>query len=177
MKLIFLDRDGVINHDSKDFIKNHQEWEPIPGSMDAIARLMHLGYIIIVCTNQSGIGRGIFTLEDLTNIHNKMNTTVKKHGGIIHEITFCPHTPEDQCNCRKPKPKMVLDILHKYNITDTSNIMMVGDSLKDLQTIHQVGGIPILVKTGNGLTTIDNKGLPLNTLIFNNLLTFSQFLK
>ena len=177
MKLIFLDRDGVINHDRGGFIKNANEWEPLPGSIEAIANLTHLGYTIIVCTNQSGIGRGIFTLEDLNSMHDKMHSIVKKHGGAIHDIIFCPHTPTDNCPCRKPKPQMVLDICKKYNIIDISPIMMVGDTLRDLQTISSAGGIPILVKTGNGITTMHDKNLPPNTLIFDNLLTFSQSLK
>lgn len=177
MKLIILDRDGVINHDSDKFIKSPEEWLPIEGSMDAIAFLTQAGYTIAVATNQSGIGRGFFDTDTLHSMHAKMHKLVRQAGGDISGIWFCPHTAEQNCNCRKPKPGMIMDILQRFN-ADASETYLVGDSLRDLQTIAQAGGKPILVKTGKGLKTLENEAdkLPENTQIFSDLLAFSQFL-
>jgi D-glycero-D-manno-heptose 1,7-bisphosphate phosphatase len=176
MKIIILDRDGVINHDSTEFIKNADEWAPIVGSIEAIADLTQAGYKVVVCTNQSGIGRKIYSMEDLNLIHEKMHKTVEQEGGKIVAIFFCPHTAEDKCSCRKPKPSMILDIVDRFNIDNVSNLMFVGDSLRDLEAISAVGGMPVLVKTGNGKKTLSDNKLPEGTLVFKNLLTFSQYL-
>ncbi len=176
MKLIILDRDGVINHESKTFIKSPQEWIAIPGSLGAIAKLNRLNYTVVVCTNQSGIGRKLFNLETLNNIHAKMQQELASHNGKIDSIFYCPHTPDDKCNCRKPKAQMILDICKKYNLPNAENIMMVGDSLRDLQAISTAGGIPVLVKTGNGIQTLENDTIPPNTLVFDDLLALSKYL-
>lgn len=176
MKIIILDRDGVINQDSPDYIKSAEEWEAIPGSLEAISHLTKAGYKIIVCTNQSGIGRGIYTMETLNEIHQKMHRLVNQAGGEIAAVFICPHKPEDNCECRKPKPKMILDICERFNIDVHDKVMMVGDSLRDLEAITLAGGIPVLVKTGNGKKTFTKHTLPPNTLVFENLLVFSEYL-
>jgi D-glycero-D-manno-heptose 1,7-bisphosphate phosphatase len=176
MKILILDRDGVINYDSDDFIKNPDEWEPLPGSIEAIASLTKANYKIVICTNQSGIGRKLFTMETLNDIHHKMQKLIEQQGGKIAAIFICPHTPEAKCLCRKPKSQMVLDICDRFNIEDISKVMMVGDSLRDLQAIANVGGIPVLVKTGKGKNTLKLNDLPQNTLIFDSLLKVSDYL-
>jgi D-glycero-D-manno-heptose 1,7-bisphosphate phosphatase len=176
MKIIILDRDGVINHDSTEFIKNADEWEPISGSIEAIANLTQAGYKVVVCTNQSGIGRKLYSMEDLNLIHEKMHKTVEQEGGEIVAIFFCPHKADDNCSCRKPKPSMILDIVDRFNIDNVSNLMFVGDSLRDLEAISAAGGIPVLVKTGNGKKTLADNNLPEGTLVFKNLLAFSEYL-
>ncbi|TXI91123.1 MAG: D-glycero-beta-D-manno-heptose 1,7-bisphosphate 7-phosphatase [Neisseriales bacterium] len=176
MKLIFLDRDGVINHDSEAYIKNVDEFELLPGSIEAIANLSQAGFNVIVCTNQSGVGRGLFSMEESNEIHIKLHQLVDQAGGSISAIIFCPHVPEDNCNCRKPKPGMILDICERFNVDNISNIMMIGDSIRDLEAISNAGGIPLLVKTGNGKKTLMKEKLPLGTLVFENLLEASEYI-
>lgn len=177
MKLIILDRDGVINHDSDQFIKSADEWIPIAGSLDAIAFLSQAGYTIAVATNQSGIGRKLFTMQTLNQMHSKMHKLVQQAGGEISGIWFCPHTAQDECDCRKPKDGMIRDIIARFD-AKASETWLVGDSLRDLQAIASVGGKPVLVKTGKGLKTLTQQtaNLPANTLVFNDLMAFSQFL-
>lgn len=175
-KVIILDRDGVINEDQRDFIKTPEEWIPIPGSLDAIAKLNQAGFIISVCSNQSGVGRGIISEDNLELIHAKMLEHVERAGGKIDSIFYCPHMPDANCECRKPKSQMVLDICHKYGLADCTNLILVGDSLRDLQAIYNVGGIPALVKTGNGQNTLLEGNLPDNLLIFEDLLDFSNYI-
>lgn len=177
MKLIILDRDGVINHDSDQFIKSPEEWQPIEGSMDAIAFLTQAGYTIAVATNQSGIARGYFTVQTLNEMHAKMHKLVRQAGGEISGIWFCPHSADSQCDCRKPKPGMILDILDRFQ-ADATKTYLVGDSLRDLQAITSAGGLPILVKTGKGMKTLNNhtEQLPQNTQIFDSLLAFATHL-
>lgn len=176
MKLIILDRDGVINYDSKEYIKSPEEWNPIPGSLEAIANLNRAGYTVTVCTNQSGLGRGLFNSEKLNEIHAKMHKLVQQAGGFITAIYYCPHSPTDNCECRKPKPKMILDICKKFNIDDLKDVILVGDSSRDLEAINSAGGIPILVETGNGKETIAKGNLPSKTLVFENLFKVSEYL-
>ena len=176
MKIIILDRDGVINHDSEAFVKSADEWEPIAGSIEAIADLTQAGYKVVVCTNQSGIGRKFYSMEDLNLIHEKMHKMVEQEGGKIVAVFFCPHTADDNCSCRKPKPSMILEIIDRFNIDDIPNLMLVGDSMRDLEAIKAAGGIPILVKTGNGKKTLANNTLPEGTLVFKNLLAVSEYL-
>ncbi len=176
MKIIILDRDGVINHDSDKYIKSAEEWNPIPGSLEAIAKLNQAGYKVVICTNQSGLGRGLYTMKTLNEIHTKMHNLVDNAGGRIAAIFFCPHTPEDKCECRKPKSQMIIDICDRFNIDNISNTMLVGDSLRDLEAITTAGGIPVLVKTGNGKKTLAKGNLPNGTLIFDNLLELSEYL-
>ena len=177
MKLIILDRDGVINHDRDDFVKSVDEWIPIEGSMDAIAFLTQADYTLAVATNQSGIGRKYYGIQELNEMHNKMHRLVQQAGGQIDGIWFCPHTAADECNCRKPKPGMVVDIIARFNAR-AEGVWMGGDSLRDLQASAAVGGKSVLVLTGKGEKTLQNEGdqLPEGTLVFDNLMAFSQYI-
>lgn len=168
MKLVILDRDGVINHDSDAFIKSPDEWVPIKGSAEAIARLNQWGYRVVVATNQSGVGRGLFTMDALNAIHNKMLRTVAQSGGRIDAVFFCPHTPEDKCHCRKPKAGLFEEIAARYRI-DLAGVPAIGDSLRDLQAAVSVGAEPLLVLTGKGAKTQLDPKLPTGTLIFADL--------
>ncbi|MGD8783305.1 MAG: D-glycero-beta-D-manno-heptose 1,7-bisphosphate 7-phosphatase [Thioalkalispiraceae bacterium] len=153
MQLIILDRDGVINEDSDDYIKSPDEFVPIPGSLEAISRLTHAGYTVMVATNQSGLARGLFSIEDLNNMHDKLRRLLSASGGHISGILFCPHGPDDGCDCRKPKPGMLQEIAQRLG-TSLEGVPAVGDSLRDLQAALAVGAQPILVKTGKGLSTL-----------------------
>lgn len=176
MKLIILDRDGVINKDSDKYVKNIDEFILLPNTTKAIINLRHAGFKIAICTNQSGIGRGMFSIEDLNEMHSKLHHELQNDGTYIDAIVFCPHVPEDNCKCRKPKPQMILDICDRFNVEDISQVMMVGDSLRDLEAIVAAGGIPVLVKTGNGKKTLQKNTLPANTLVFEDLLEFSEYI-
>lgn len=168
MKLIILDRDGVINEDSDAFIKTPDEWIPLPGSLDAIARLTKAGYTIVVATNQSGLGRGYFDIMTLNAIHQKMQNAVKTAGGQIEAIFFCPHTASDNCDCRKPRQGMFSTIAERFD-TPLADVPSVGDSLRDLQAAFLAGCTPILVMSGKGKKTLENGGLPPKTIIFDDL--------
>ena len=169
-KLIILDRDGVINEDSDQYIKSPSEWIPIPGSMEAIARLNRGGYRVVVATNQSGIARGMFDIETLSAIHKKMHDLASTTGAHIEGIFFCPHGPEDRCQCRKPKPGLFQEITARLGI-ELTNVPVVGDSLRDLQAGAHEGCKPFLVKTGKGKKTLDTEKehLPPNTMVFADL--------
>jgi D-glycero-D-manno-heptose 1,7-bisphosphate phosphatase len=167
-KLIILDRDGVINKDSDLYIKSPDEWVPLPGSLEAIARLNQWGYRVVVCTNQSGIGRGLFGMDTLNAIHEKMIKSTAMVGGAIDAIFFCPHTNADNCDCRKPKAGMMKEVAARYNI-DLTGVPMLGDSLRDLQATVAVGGQPMLVLTGKGQKTRLDPELPEGTLVFADL--------
>ena len=151
MKLLILDRDGVINEDSDEFIKNADEWIPIPGSIDAIAKLSKQ-FTVYIATNQSGLGRGLFKLPQLEAMHEKLNNLVQSRGGRIEEIFYCPHRPEDNCACRKPKPGLLLQIARHAGCS-LESVPVVGDSLRDLEAAIAVGAKPILVMTGKGSNT------------------------
>ncbi len=168
MKLIILDRDGVINQDSDLYIKSPEEWIPLPGSLEAIARLNQWGYRIVVCTNQSGIGRGLFGMDVLNAIHDKMIKAASHAGGTIDAIFFCPHTNADDCDCRKPKPGMLQEVATRYNV-DLTGVPVIGDSLRDLQSARAAGAQPMLVLTGKGKKTKLDPALPEGTLIFADL--------
>ena len=168
MKLIILDRDGVINHDSVQFIKSPEEWKPIRGSLEGIARLNQWGYRVVVATNQSGVGRGLFDMDTLNAIHEKMMKAVAQAGGRIDALFFCTHTSGDRCDCRKPKPGMLADIAARYNIS-LAGVPVVGDGLRDLQAADAVGAQPMLVLTGKGASTAEDPALPPATLIFPDL--------
>jgi len=168
MKLVILDRDGVINYDSDQYIKSAEEWKPIPGSAEAIARLNQAGYRVVVATNQSGVGRGLFEMDTLNAIHEKMLRTVAQAGGKIDAIFFCPHTNEDKCHCRKPKPGMLEEIAARYN-TSLVDVPVVGDALRDLQAAVAVGAQPMLVLTGKGEKTRIDPQLPAITPIYSDL--------
>jgi len=152
MKLVVLDRDGVINQDSDQFIKSVDEWQPIEGSLNAIARLNHAGWRVVVATNQSGIARGLLTLGTLNAMHEKMHRLLAPVGGHIDAVYFCPHGPDDECHCRKPLPGLMQQIAASYPV-NFQQVPAVGDSLRDLQAAIAVGAKPILVRTGKGKKT------------------------
>lgn len=167
-KLIVLDRDGVINHDSDQFIKTPDEWRPIPGSLEAIARLHHASYRVVVATNQSGIARGLLDMATLNAIHEKMHRALALAGGRIDALFYCPHTADALCECRKPKCGMLKEIGVRFGV-DMSGVPVVGDSLRDLQCADVVGAQPMLVLTGKGERTLREGNFPKNTVIFPDL--------
>lgn len=150
---VLLDRDGVINQDSDQYIKTPDEWRPIPGSLEAIALLNRHGYKIAVITNQSGLARGLYDLATMLLIHAKMQRLCEQQNGKIEAIFYCPHLPGDGCTCRKPNTGLLEQFAERFN-TDLTGIFFVGDSLKDIQAGHQVKARPLLVKTGKGLSTL-----------------------
>lgn len=164
MKLIILDRDGVVNHDSDAYIKSPDEWRPLAGSLDAIARLSKAGYRVVVATNQSGVSRGLFDMATLNAIHTRMIEAVAQAGGRIDAVFFCPHGPDDGCVCRKPKPGMILEILARFRATP-ADVQLVGDSLRDLQAADAAGCQPVLVLTGKGSKALKAGGLPERTIV------------
>jgi D-glycero-D-manno-heptose 1,7-bisphosphate phosphatase len=168
VKLIILDRDGVINYDSDAFIKTPDEWKPIPGSLEAIAHLTQAGYRVVIATNQSGISRGLLDMVTLNAINDKMCKAVNQVGGRIDAMFFCPHSNPDKCNCRKPATGMFKEISDRFGL-ELNGVPAIGDSLRDLQAAAEVGAIPILVLSGKGKKTRAKGGLPENTRIFSNL--------
>jgi len=172
MKLVILDRDGTINHDSDQYIKSPAEWKPIKGSLEAIARLTQAGWRVVVATNQSGIGRGLFDMATLNAIHDTMHRAVHQAGGRIDAIFFCPHAGDANCECRKPRPGMLLEIAKRMNV-DLDGVPMVGDSLRDLQAAAAAGARPVLVLTGKGRKTRDAGGLPAGTVVVADLAAFA----
>ena len=171
MKLIILDRDGVINQDSDEYIKCPEEFIPIPGSIEAMARLHRAGYRIAIATNQSGIARGYFDVQTLNHMHEKLLRLLSAQGGQVDGIFYCPHGPEDDCDCRKPKAGLLRDIQRRFNV-NMSGVYAVGDSLRDLQAARSVGAIPILVRTGKGERTIKKKEGLEGVLIYKDLAEF-----
>lgn len=155
MKLIILDRDGVINQDSDAYIKSADEFIPLPGSLEAIARLKQAGYTIAVATNQSGIARGYYDEATLATMHNKLAHLLDEQGGEIDYIAYCPHGPDDDCACRKPLPGLLTEIGNHFNV-ELADVPIIGDSLRDIQAARAVGALPILVKTGKGERTLVN---------------------
>lgn len=149
MKVLVLDRDGVINADSPAYIKSPDEWQPLPGSLEAIARASQAGYTIAVASNQSGVGRGLFDLDTLSAIHDRMIEAVEDAGGRIDLIVFCPHKPDEGCDCRKPKTGLLRRIEAELGIS-LAGAWMIGDSQKDLAAAREAGMQPVLVRTGNG---------------------------
>ena len=164
MKLVILDRDGVINQDSAQFIKSPEEWIPIPGSLEAIAMLNQAGFRVALATNQSGIERGLFDMATLNAIHDKMHRALGQYGGRIDALFYCPHTADSNCDCRKPKPGMLEEISKRFG-TDLEGVPSVGDSLRDLQAGLSLGAQPILVRTGKGEKTLADGGLPEGTWV------------
>jgi len=167
-KLIVLDRDGVINHDSDQFIKSPDEWRPIPGSLEAIARLNHAGFRVVVATNQSGVGRGLLDIGTLNAIHEKLHKALGQVGGRLDAIFYCPHTGDSHCECRKPRPGMLEEIGRRFNV-DMAGVPCVGDSERDLLAAQTVGAQPMLVLTGKGEMTLRQGEFPKNTVIFPDL--------
>lgn len=168
MKLIILDRDGVINQDSDAFVKNPDEWIALPGSLQAIARLTQADWTVVVATNQSGLARGLFDMDTLTAIHAKMRRELAAVGGSVDAVFMCPHGPDDDCTCRKPRPGMFEQIGHRYDV-NLADVPAVGDSLRDLQASSAAGCSPWLVLTGNGKKTLAKGGLPENTRVCDDL--------
>ena len=175
MHLIILDRDGVINQDSDDGIKSVDEWQPLPGSIEAIAKLSMNDYRIVVATNQSGVARGYFELDTLNQMHDKMHKLVNDAGGAIDAVLFCPHGPDEGCDCRKPKPGMLTDIAERLR-TDLIDVPVVGDSLRDLQAAEAVGARPLLVRTGKGERTIAKLGDHIGYPIYDDLAAVVEML-
>jgi len=174
-KLIILDRDGVINFDSDDYIKTADEWQPIPGSLEAIADLCNAGFTVAVATNQSGLGRGLFDQDTLDTIHAKMHHLVSEAGGELAGVFYCPHSPDDLCDCRKPKSGLIKQIAADLDHS-VKGAYLIGDSLRDLQAGQSEQCIPLLVKTGKGERTIaQGEGLD-NISIFDDLAAAVKFI-
>jgi D-glycero-D-manno-heptose 1,7-bisphosphate phosphatase len=168
VKLIILDRDGVINYDREEFIKSPDEWRPIPGSLEAIARLNHAGFRVVVATNQSGLGRRLLDTATLISIHDRLHKALAQAGGRIDAVFFCPHTADADCDCRKPKAGMLIDIGRRFGV-ELTGVPCIGDSLRDLQAAEACGAQPILVLTGKGEKTLRDGNFPANTIIFPDL--------
>ncbi len=157
IKLVVLDRDGTINEDRDDYVKSADEWVPLPGALAAIARLYQAGWHVVVATNQSGLGRGLFDAYTLNEMHAKMNALLMPLGGRVDAVFFCPHAPEDDCRCRKPRPGLFEDIGLRFGV-DMAGVPAVGDTLRDLQAASAVGCTPHLVRTGKA-ARLDEAGL------------------
>lgn len=176
-KFLILDRDGVINDDSPNYIKTPQEWQPIPGAIEAIAQLSQAGWQIAVATNQSGLARGLFDVDTLKAMHEKMTRLITAAGGQLAAIVFCPHHPDEGCVCRKPKPGLLHQLQSKHHFILSPETFFVGDSQKDLDAALEAGVTPVLVETGKGLTTKENLSEEnQNILIFPSLSDFSKTL-
>jgi D-glycero-D-manno-heptose 1,7-bisphosphate phosphatase len=174
VKLLILDRDGVINQDSDAYIKSLDEWIPIPGSIEAIAQLSKAGWTVAVATNQSGIARGYYSLATLDAMHARLRELVVAQGGEVGLIVYCPHGPDDGCDCRKPRPGMLRTIANHYAV-DLAGVWFVGDSKGDLEAARAVDAQPVLVRTGKGEQTL-SKGVPEATLIFDDLASIASAL-
>lgn len=156
LKIVILDRDGTINVDSDEFIKSPEEWHPIDGALQAISRLNHAGYRVVLATNQSGLGRGLMDVVALNAIHAQMNKQLNKVGGRIDAIFYCPHAPDEGCSCRKPAPGLLVQIAERYGIA-LDGVPFVGDSLRDMQAAQAAGCLPHLVLTGQSMGLRDQK--------------------
>lgn len=175
VKLIVLDRDGVINEDSDAYVKTLDEWIPIPGSLEAIARLCEAGWTVAVATNQSGLARGLFDAIALGDMHFKMQRLVMEQGGRIDLIVHCPHGPNDGCDCRKPLPGLFQQIAEHFHLENLKGVPVVGDSHRDLHAGMRLGGAPYLVRTGKGMKTLEGT-LPPGTQVFDDLAAVTDHL-
>jgi D-glycero-D-manno-heptose 1,7-bisphosphate phosphatase len=175
MKLIILDRDGVINEDSDAFVRSEREWVAIPGSLQAIARLNALGYKVAVATNQSGVARGYFSIQTLDAMHHKLSMQLEQVGGWIDRLEYCPHGPEDACECRKPRPGMLKKIAEAFQAYPP-DVISVGDSLRDFQAAQAMGMQFALVSTGKGERTLSSGGLPDTIPVYADLAAFVHML-
>ena len=173
MKLVILDRDGVVNHDSDDYIKSPEEWVPIPGSLEAIARLHREGYKVIVATNQSGVGRGLFDMDTLGRIHARMLEAVRAKGGEIDAIFYCPHKPEDNCGCRKPQPGLFHEIAERLKV-NLNGVYAVGDSERDVAAARLVSARPVLVRTAKGKRVLKKNKALADIPVFDDLAAFTD---
>jgi D-glycero-D-manno-heptose 1,7-bisphosphate phosphatase len=178
IKLVILDRDGTINEDSAEFIKSADEWLPLPGALEAIARLNHAGWHVVVASNQSGLGRGLFEVSDLNDIHAKMHSMLAASGGRVDAVFYCPHAGDDGCHCRKPAPGLFEQISDRYGF-GLKNVPVVGDAARDLVAGVAVGCEPHLVLTGKG-AAYQGRSLPetfpANTRVHADLAAFAEFL-
>ena len=147
IKLVILDRDGTINRASDQFVKSPEEWQPLPGALEAIGRLNHAGYHVVLATNQSGLGRGLFDVAALNSVHEAMGRALAAHGGRLDAVFYCPHTPDEGCHCRKPEPGLLLQIAQRYGVS-LAGVPYIGDSLRDMQAAVAAGCTPHLVCTG-----------------------------
>jgi len=175
VKLILLDRDGVINFDSEHHIRSEEEWRAIPGSLQAIGRLCRAGWRVVVITNQSGLSLGKFTAEDLNAIHQKMIAHLSQYGGVIDAIFFCPHSAADNCECRKPKPGLFLDASRRLRVP-LDGVMYVCDKLTDIEAARAAGAVPVLVRTGQGAKTAASPGMPKDVAVHDDLSAVADFL-
>jgi D-glycero-D-manno-heptose 1,7-bisphosphate phosphatase len=175
MKLVILDRDGTINHDSDAYIKSPAEFRPIAGSLEAIARLTQAGYRIVVATNQSGIARGLFDTATLIAIHDVLQRSAAQVGGRVDAFFFCPHAADSSCDCRKPRPGMLREIARRFNVS-LADVYMVGDAQRDLEAAAAAGAKPVLVLTGKGAQTKAEGKLPPRTEVFPDLAAFAAHL-
>jgi D-glycero-D-manno-heptose 1,7-bisphosphate phosphatase len=146
-KLVILGRDGILNEFREGHVTSPDEWVPVPGALEAVSRINHAGWHVVVATNQAGIGRGMIDMSAVNAVHAHMNQMLLAHGARLDAVFFCPHTPEDACDCRKPKPGLMLDIARRYGV-DLSQVPMVGDTARDLQAAHAAGCEAHLVQSG-----------------------------
>jgi len=178
IKLVILDRDGTINADSDEYVKSPEEWKPLPGALEAIAKLNHAGWHVVVASNQSGLGRGLFDMASLNAMHAKMHKMLAAQGGRIEAVFYCPHSPDEQCHCRKPEPGLFEQIGERYGI-DLKGTVAVGDSLRDLQAATTAGCEPHLVLTGKG-EALRGRALPAEypaqTTVHADLMAFADFM-
>lgn len=172
-KMIILDRDGVINEDSDDYIKSVDEWIPIPGSLEAINRLKKAGYLVTVATNQSGISRGLFNEDVLHDINGKMHRLLARRGASVDGIFYCPHGPQDNCTCRKPKPGLLFQIAKQFDI-NLAETVFVGDSISDIRAAEMANAIPVLVRTGKGEQVMQNYPEAVNVPVYDDLAHFAR---
>ena len=178
MKLIILDRDGTINGDSDDFVKTPEEWTPLPGALEAIARLNHAGWHVVIASNQSGLGRGLFDVASLNAIHTKMHKMLAAVGGRVDAVFYCPHSPEESCTCRKPLPGLFEQIGARFGVP-LKGVPTAGDSLRDLQAGAAVGCQPHLVLTGKSAcyrVAQPPEGFPDGTFFHQDLSAFANFI-
>ncbi|ABE46093.1 D-alpha,beta-D-heptose 1,7-bisphosphate phosphatase [Polaromonas sp. JS666] len=178
MKLVILDRDGTINSDSDDFVKTPEEWLPLPGALEAIARLNHAGWHVVIASNQSGLGRGLFDVASLNAIHAKMNKMLAALGGRVDAVFYCPHSPEESCNCRKPLPGLFEQIGARFGVP-LKGVPTAGDSLRDLLAGAAAGCEPHLVLTGKSAqyrNGVPPEGMPPGTLVHRDLSAFADFI-
>ena len=175
-RLVVLDRDGVINQESADYVRSADEWVPLEGSIEAIARLSNAGFSVAIASNQSGLARGFFDTKALADMHSKLHALVANAGGRIEHIAICPHGPDDNCDCRKPLPGLLHQISTTLNIS-LVNAPVIGDSLRDLKAAQSAGAQPILVRTGNGRKTECNLPAGLATIdVYDDLATAASAL-
>ena len=178
IKLVILDRDGTINQDRDDYVKSPDEWVPLPGSLEAIARLNHAGWHVVVASNQSGLGRGLFDVATLNAMHTKFYKLLAAAGGRVDAVFYCPHGPEEACQCRKPQPGLFDQIRERYGL-DLKGVPAVGDSLRDAQAGAAVGCHTHLVCTGKSGNVPSNQlpdGFPSDTRVHADLSAFVEWL-